>query len=84
VGPHQAVLDKHFAGADVLPAGEIFAVEELDPAVGLCEEWKSEQQKYGEECEPFHREASRIKPPDKHELSAAENDAPRDGMLASQ
>ena len=35
VGANQAVFDGVFAGADVFPAGEIFAVEELAPVLGL-------------------------------------------------
>jgi len=32
---HEAVFDGHAAGADVSPAGEVFAVEELFPVGGL-------------------------------------------------
>ena len=84
VGPHESVLDDHFTGADVLPASEVFAVEELDPAVGLCDERKSEDKNECEQRESFHHEASGNKLRDKGELSAAENDAPTEGMLASE
>src|SRR5258708_4117154 len=38
---HKPVFNDHRTGADVLPAVEVFAVEELDPPV-LREKWKCE------------------------------------------
>ena len=57
VGVDQAVFDGVFAGADVLPAGEIFAVEELASTVlglgvGTSEIGKSEK------CELQRRKAA--------------------------
>ena len=43
MGLDESVLDRHGAGADMVPSGEVFAVEELDPAVGLGEERESEE-----------------------------------------
>jgi hypothetical protein len=54
VGLDEAVLDGHLAGADVLPAIEVPAVEELDPVSGLRDKRKSEKQNDREKREPFH------------------------------
>src|SRR5271165_663265 len=54
VGADESVLDGHAAGANVLPAIEVLAVEELDPAIRLGEEWKGDEQNNGESSESFH------------------------------
>src|SRR5271166_1866330 len=53
VGLDESVLDGHVSRADVFPAIEVLAIEELDPVI-LRDKRKSENQKYCEQSETFH------------------------------
>ena len=57
VRPDQPVFDRHAAGADVLPAGKILAVEELLPFALLRLERRNEKRRDEcDECDSFIHE----------------------------
>ena len=53
---HESIFDNHRAGADVLPAVEVLAVEELDPTV-LREKRKCEEQREWRAADSFQSES---------------------------